>query len=757
MIDVMLTGSPENVKTHGVIDTPGISDHCLIFMAYSIKKPKFKAKMVTRRDFRKFNENKFIEDMSTAPWGNIYAVADDDLDNKVTIFENIHRDIIDRHAPMRTFRVTRPASPWLTDEIRTLMDQRDSYKNKFNVDKNPNSEILYKDLRNRVTHAIRESKVKAFNDHINFKINDSKQFNKALKNFSVVESKMANANESSLDPTILNKSFLKNNNAFVNETEIDNEIEVILKNSKPPTFSFVEVTEREVMEVVRRIKTHACGVDQISALFFKMGIEHSVYALTSILNCSFLYNKFPTRWKDALVKPIPKNNNPSQPSDYRPISLLPAFSKILEKLAAKQMIQYLKNTNSLDKLQSAYKPHHSTVTALLNVTDDIYDALEESELTFLVLLDYSKAFDCANHRLILAKLQAAGFRNESLSWLYSYLSNRRQKVINGSNESCWENIKNGVPQGSILGPLLFTVLVSDIGDVIKRGKYHLYADDTQLYYRCKVEDANATVDQINSDLKNVADYSKKNCLKLNTDKSNFIIIGSRQNLKKLQSTKLKDIMLNDQVIERKYDVKNLGIIFDESLTWSKQVNLSVAKAYGKLNHAYRFKKFLSESAKWRLCEVHILSQLNYGDVILQNITKTLSDKIQRVQNRCIRFSRGLRKYDHVSAVREKMGQLSMADKRLLHGLTLIFKISKNIAPAYLCDRLSFHRDIHDYNTRNKHAIRPKMAKTKTRSMSFFVSYSNKLNEAKDSFDFSELSINSFKNNCRQYLLKRQSL
>ena len=128
------------------------------------------------------------------------------------------------------------------------------------------------------------------------------------------------------------------------------------------------------------------------------------------------------------------------------------------------------------------------------------------------------------------------------------MSDRRQKVVNGSNESTWEHIKNGVPQGSILGPLLFTVLVSDISDVIKRGKYHLYADDTQLYYRCKVEDANATVDKINTDLYNVADYSKRNCLKLNTEKSNFIIIGSRQNLKKLQSIKLKDVKINNEVI-----------------------------------------------------------------------------------------------------------------------------------------------------------------------------------------------------------------
>ena len=131
-------------------------------MAYSIKKPKFKPKMLTRRDFRNFDADKFRTDMENAPWGNINAVDDDDIDNQVTIFENIHKEIIDKHAPMRTFRVTRPATPWLTEDIKKLMDERDKYKNKFNKDKKAETDVLYKDLRNKVTHAIRKSKIQSF-------------------------------------------------------------------------------------------------------------------------------------------------------------------------------------------------------------------------------------------------------------------------------------------------------------------------------------------------------------------------------------------------------------------------------------------------------------------------------------------------------------------------------------------------------------------------------------------------------------------
>ena len=217
-----------------------------------------------------------------------------------------------------------------------------------------------------------------------------------------------------------------------------------------------------------------------------------------------------------------------------------------------------------------------------------------------------------NHRLILAKLKSAGFKSDSLTWISSYISGRSQKVVVDSQESSWEGVLNGVPQGSVLGPLLFTILISDISNVIKRGKYHLYADDTQLYYTCKVEDANATIEKINIDLENISNFSKRNCLKLNASKSKFIVIGSRQNLKKLKSTPLDDIKLGPDKIQREYAVKNLGILFDETMSWIKHVNLITARAYGKLKHVYRFKNFLSSKAKWNISETYILSQFNYG-------------------------------------------------------------------------------------------------------------------------------------------------
>ena len=759
-IDLVLTGSPENVKKSGVVDVPGISDHCLVYFSYALKKPKYKPKMITRRDLHNFTEEKFTKDISDTNWDEIYTAAT--TNNKAEVFESKFSTVLDKHAPFKTFRVTRPPTPWLTDDIKEQMDKRDRYKNKFNQQiKQKEREVItaqtyqiYQGLRNKVTHMIRASKIKMFNDKINSKIKHPKAFHSALKNNYVVDNKQINSTQSTVDPTLLNECFLSNNNAKIDDSKIKNEISDILKETLPPSFKFRKITETEIKKVIKSIKTNACGVDKISAYFLKLCIEHVAKPLKDIVNSSFKDGAFPSRWKMALVKPLPKVNIPLVPSDFRPISLLPAVSKVIEKIAAKQMVEYLKSNGLLDKHQSAYKQNHSTLTALLNITDDIYDALENTEVTLLILLDYSKAFDCANHRLILAKLQKFGFHKESLTWLESYLTKRSQQVCTEENTSHWKDIINAVPQGSILVPLLFTILISDIRQVIKNGKYHLYADDTQMYYRCKVNNVSETIIKINQDLDRIADFSLRNCLKLNKDKSNYIIIGSRQNLIKLSKIALPLVKIANIPIERKNQVKNLGVIFDDTLSWDKHINKCIGKAYGKFKQAFRFKHFLSEKAKLNISEMYILSQFNYCDSLFLNASKILKSKIQKVQNNCLRFSLNLRKYDHISPHIKTLGLLNMDDRRTLHSLNLMHKIVKEIAPSYLTNRIKRHSEVHNHNTRNRLAFTTNNIKTAKKSNSFFGSIQKEYNTVSDNMDISHLTINSFSSKCKKYLLNK---
>ena len=750
LIDLVFVSNSSNVKKSGVVDIPGISDHCLVYIAYAIKKAKFKPKIITSRDFRKFSEHAFKRDMELGHWGNIYAVDESDIDSQVTIVENIFTEIINKHAPFRTFKAKHPPSPWLNEKIKQMMGDRDTLKNTFNINKDLRTYEKYKILRNKVNHAIRQAKIDTFNNEINSKLKFAKEYHNALKRHNVVESRFLDTT-CNYDANSLNETFTYNNNSEVDDVNVNFVISEILKESIAPVFNFNEVTEQDIIKIVRSLKSNSCGTDNISAFFIKLSIEFSVYAITYIINNSFKYRTFPKQWKKAVVKPIPKKENPTSGSDFRPISLLPVFSKISEKVGCYQINKYF-NTNVLfDILQSAYKQFHSTTTALINIVDDIYKALDKSELTILILLDYSKAFDCANHRLILAKLKALGFHDDALAWILSYLTDRTQKVKTNTGESRWVTLKNGVPQGSVLGPLLFTVLVSDVKKVIEHGKYHLYADDTQLYYNGKVNDVVNLIDKINHDLAMVEQFSKNNCLKLNTTKSNFIIIGSSSNLVKLKKIYIPPLIINNKIIERKMHVRNLGITFDEVLSWTKHVNILVGKAYGKLKQGYRFRKFLSQEAKINLCEYYVLSQFNYCDVVYQNISDFLKLKIQKVQNNCFRFIFGLRKYDHISDCFQTLDTLNMEERRILHGLTLMHKINKKLAPRYLCDRIVHHSDNHKYNTRFKDNLVTERCWTSKRKNSFFSKFVLLYNNLSIEVGFNDITLSTFKKRIKKYL------
>ena len=476
-------------------------------------------------------------------------------------------------------------------------------------------------------------------------------------------------------------------------------------------------------------------------------------------NISFEHHAFPDRWAKAIIKPIQKIPNPLKPSDFRPISLLPTLSKILEKLANRQMVKYLIEHCLLDTNQSAYKEFHSTTTALVKITDDILESMEDSEVTLLIFLDFSKAFDTVNRRLLLEKLKILGFDTSSVKWINSYLSNRYQSVKMGDTFSEWKLIKNGVPQGSILGPLLFTILTSDMRKCFRFGNYHEYADDTSEYKNCTAENINDSIQDINKDLQRVSNYCQNNILKLNEDKCEFIIIGSRFAMKKVNDQILEPIIVNDKPIERVSYAKYLGLTFDEILSWIRHVNICIARAIGKFKEFSNCKKMLSFESKKIFCESLVLSQFNYADVVYMNMNKVTQNKIQKIQNLCIRFIFNLKKNKNISIsrYRKDLGWLSMSERRALHGLLLMFKISTGAAPNYLCDLITFTRDIHQVNTRSsrRNAIWiSKDIKTKSRRNSFIYSMSVLFNKLPENIINSVNAI-TFRTKFKKYIMENK--
>ena len=733
LIDLIMVNNANYVKFSGNTCISGNLDHSMVYCAYSLRKPKFKPITVTRRDFRKFAEDKFKQDMQNVNWSSFNNIADQNLEQLTQLLEDTFTKVININAPFREIRVTKPLNAsWMTDEITFMMDLRDKYRKSYtdikrknlliNMTLNPLEKFFYnrfKELKNQVNHLIRKAKINDFNEKLNSKVMDSKKFHSALKKFNVVSSKRNPNSKCYSNPDRLNQCFVQNNNAKIDEKLINDMINKIGCSTKQCNFHFKPVTPQDIHNVAKTLKSNACGIDEISAFFIKLSINSSAGIFAEIVNASLKSGYFPSRWKKARIKPIPKIDNPIKASDYRPISLLITFSKMLEKIVAIQMKAYFIENNLLDPFQSAYKEKHSTNTALIDITYNIYKAMDNSEITVLVLLDYSKAFDCANHKLILAKLKHLGFSDLPLQWIKSYLSNRSQQVLTELGESKWVELANGVPQGSILGPLLFTILVSDISKNILNCKYHLYADDTQLYISGKPADIEYLINLLNQDLTRIAEFSTNNCLKLNEGKSVYIIIGSKKNIAKLNKVKISPLKINNKIIIRERVVKNLGVLFDENLSWKPEINNTISKGYGKLKQAYRHKNFLSIISKKCVVQSYLLSQFNYNSIILQNLTQTLNNKIQKFQNTCVRFILNLKKFDHISDSFNSLGILNMENSRTLQALSLMHKIVNKRAPLYLSDNIRFSENVHNYGTRSRRNIYTEKFKTNFGKYCFF--------------------------------------
>ena len=372
-------------------------------------------------------------------------------------------------------------------------------------------------------------------------------------------------------------------------------------------------------------------------------------------------------------------------------------------------------------------------------------------------MDYTKAFDTVHHKLLLAKLMTMGFDRNSLDWLGSYLGGRTQQVKSNGQLSGWNHILNGVPQGSILGPLLFTVLVSDIRGSLDYSTFHQYADDLQLEMSSKICDTRRTVNEINSDLESISNYSVANGLRLNYEKSKYMVIGTRQAIKKFNNLELPPIILDDHILEREKHLKNLGVLFDENMTWIKHINKVVCQAYASLRSLYRFKRFLSENAKKSLCESLVLSHFNYCDCLFPSLNTALNDKIQKVQNACVRFIFNLRKYDrdHIRPYLNQLGWLNMSNRRLLHSYSIMYKIDKKLAPQYLIDLIPRNLNNHNYNTRNSNNFRNLRCNLVIKQNSFFPKMSSLYNDLPTSVKTS-LTLASFKKQCKANLLLKQA-
>lgn len=412
--------------------------------------------------------------------------------------------------------------------------------------------------------------------------------------------------------------------------------------------------------------------------------------------------------RKAHVLPLPKVLNPSAPNEFRPISILPFLSKVIESVALRQLTQYLTNECLLDSFQSGFRVGHSTTTALLKVTEDIRQAMENSSVTVLVLIDFSNAFNAVDHDLFLAFLPRLNFSDSTVNWFSSYLKGRCQLIRNGHERSDWHRVDAGVPQGGILSPLLFSIFINLLSPNLKCN-YHFYADDLQLYCSTSTENLSYAINRLNDDLNRLRIWSESYGIQVNPKKCQAIMVGSSRQLAKVDTSELPTLSFNNSNIPFSPTVKDLGVIIDSNLSWTAHIQEISRKFYSSLHPILRLKHFLPHKTKISLVNTLLLPIINYADICYINLSEELLNKLDRLLNTCIRFVFNLKKYDHVSEYRAKLKWLPIRERRKLTILCFLFKVlnDQNI-PEYLKEKFEFTCDGHDYHLRSSHNLTLKM-------------------------------------------------
>ena len=588
-----------------------------------------------------------------------------------------------QHIPNKTIKVRKSDPPWLTNEIKIMIRKRKRLYNKYKITKNIIDFENYKHLRNKVKAEVRKSK-QLQTDKLAEKLknNDTGQRDwwRVLKGFIKPE-------QASTPPPLVKDDIVHSDetekanilNDFFAEQTVLNEINASLPADSPqPPYGLdsLSTTPQEVEMILKSLKLgKAAGPDSINNRILKELAFPLSFPLCDLFNFSLSSGKVPSIWKEANVTPIFKKDDPSIISNYRPISLLSTIGKVLEKIVHKNLFNFIRDHEILTTLQSGFIPGDSTVNQLVDIYNTFCKALDEGKEVRAIFCDVSKAFDRVWHKGLLYKLQTVGISGPLLAWFKDYLDNRRQRVVLPGAVSGWTSLKAGVPQGSILGPLLFLVYINDIVEDI-HSTIRLFADDTSLYII--VEDPLRAADQLNSDLAKIHLWANKWLVSFNPSKSESIIF-SRKQIKPFHPP----VKMNQQQISEVNSHKHLGLIFSNDCTWHEHLDYIKTKAWHRVNIMRKLKFTLDRKSLQTIYISFIRPLLEYADVVWDNCTKYEANELEQIQNEAARIVTGATKLVSIQSLLSETGWESLTSRREKHKLILYYKMQNGLTPDFL--------------------------------------------------------------------------
>lgn len=698
--DVILTNFANKVCSSLNVNI-GVSDHHnMILMSTKMYAPKVGKKQIFYRTYKNFNEDSFLYDLSNTPFH--VSTVFDDVDDQLWFHSSLLSNVIDLHAPKKSKTIKPNQLPCMNGELRKainvkgmLMRKRDKFPSKSN-------HMAFARQRNLVTHLKREAMKVYFDEHCNNNSNQNKTFWKAIQPF--LSDKCRSQETITLqegDNVIVDTKEVCNvfNEYFVNiasdlsETDIDmngslSDI-VQLYDSHPSIvkirevhgtfdaterFRFSNVTSENINKKLVALKVNkACGYDGKPPKLLKLGAPVLCLTLSPIINKCILENVFPSDYKIAQISPVFKKENKLQKEKYRPVSVLPSDSKVPEGMLSDQLTVFF--SDKLSSRLSAYRQGYSTQHVLMRAVEDWKNALDDNKYVGIVMMDLSKAFDSLAHGLLLAKLYAYGLSMDALEMIRSYLVGRKQCVKIGNECSDFEIVQRGVPQGSIIGPLLFNVSINDLFYFLE-GKSDLYnfADDNTMSNASK--DMNVVKASLEVSSNESIEWFAHNFMQANASKFQVCLLSRNPLVKSLC------LNVNGFTLQSEEIVKLLGIHIDNQLNFNYHVSVICKRAANQIKVLARMCNVFSVKSKMTIFNAFILANFLYCPLIWHYCGATSTRKVERLQERALRYIYMDFNSDYKTLLSDSK-KSTLYINRLRTLAVEMYKILNDIAPEFL--------------------------------------------------------------------------